>query len=128
MPIRKQYHFRPSPNGFFAWDVHRLIELSKSFPVKEVEISKIAELDEPYLYSDPKEVPSVRSIAEHAKLIDETDLSYPIILSRNGQVMDGMHRVAKAFMKRLKTIKAVQFESDPAPDYADVHPGDLDYD
>ena len=61
------------------------------------------------------------------RLIEQTDLSYPIILSSDGRVMDGMHRVAKALFEGRKTIEAVQFNQDPEPDYEDVHPDDLPY-
>jgi len=30
------------------------------------------------------------------RLIDEVDIGYPIILDRNGRVIDGMHRVCRA--------------------------------
>jgi hypothetical protein len=33
--------------------------------------------------------------------------------------MDGMHRIAKAWMLGQSTITAVQFERDPPPDTAD---------
>jgi len=59
-------------------------------------------------------------VAAHAKLIAETDLKYPIILSADGRVMDGMHRVCKAFINNSDTLSAVQFEVNPAPDYIDV--------
>ena len=61
------------------------------------------------------------------RLIKETDLSYPIILSSDGRVMDGMHRVAKALLGGQETIEAVQFSQDPEPDYIDVLPDDLPY-
>lgn len=70
----------------------------------------------------------LKIVADHAKLIDETDLSYPIILSSDGRVMDGMHRVAKACMLGLVTVSAVQFEVDPEPDYINVDLDSLPYD
>jgi hypothetical protein len=66
-------------------------------------------------------------VAEHARLIQETDLSYPIILSADGRVMDGMHRVAQAYIKRSEAIEAVQFAIDPEPDFVDVDPDSLPY-
>ncbi len=53
---------------------------------------------------------TVKEVAQHAKLIDQTDLSFPIILCHEGRVMDGMHRVAKAHLLGLLTINAVQFK------------------
>jgi hypothetical protein len=43
-------------------------------------------------------------------------LSYPIILSSEGLLMDGGHRLAKAWLLNQKEIKAVQFEFNPEPD------------
>src|SRR3974377_2206823 len=98
--MRKQYHFRNGPDGLRAWDVDRLVEAAERLPVVHIPLSSIKELDEPYWY-DHGYVPTCRSIAEHAKLINETDLRYPIILSSDGRVMDGMHRVAKAAMQNI---------------------------
>jgi len=93
--MRKQYHFRPSPNGFFAWDVHRLVQLSLLLPTEAISLEQITELDEEYwFYAGDK--PTCRKIAEHFKLMMNADLQYPIILCADGRVMDGMHRVTKA--------------------------------
>jgi hypothetical protein len=61
-------------------------------------------------------------------LIEESDLSFPIILSASGAVMDGMHRVAKAVLLGREEIEAVQFEADPEPDHVGLGPNDLPYD
>ena len=126
--MRRQYHFRKSGDDTLIWDVHRLVELSANLPVKEVSLESIRELDEPFWFGDDAPSPTCRAIAEHARLIEETDLAFPIILSRDGRVMDGMHRVARAFIKGHTRIKAVQFAEDPCPDCMNVHPDDLAYD
>src|SRR4030095_2006732 len=59
--------------------------------------------------------------------IAAADLSFPIILSSDGRVMDGMHRVAQAALLGHETIAAVQFASDLEPDFVDVQPEDLPY-
>ena len=125
--LRKQYHFRPSDRGLLAWDVHRLIELSADFVPFGVPLSDIRELDEMFWYDLEGDRPTCRSVALHAKLINETDLKYPIILSQDGGVMDGMHRVCKALIQGLDVIQAVQFEVDPEPDYVNVSPDELPY-
>jgi hypothetical protein len=125
--VRKQYHFRPSPNGFYAWDIDRLIELSKDFESLDVRLDSIHELDENFWFANQDDIPTVRAIVGHIKLIEETDLKFPIILSSEGRIMDGMHRVSKALLKDLKTIKAVRFTETPKPDYSDVQPNDLPY-
>lgn len=123
--MRKQYYFRPSDRGLLAWDVDRLVHLSAAIPVRRVALSQLRELDEPVFGEG--EPATWRSLIEHLKLIDETDLAYPIILSADGAVMDGRHRVAKAARLGLANIDARQFAEDPVPDYVGRAPGDLPY-
>jgi hypothetical protein len=127
--MRKQYHLRPSPRGLLAWDVHRLITLTETqaLPHISIPIASIRELDECFWFQDENALPTCRAIAGHAKLIGETDLAYPIILSSDGRVMDGMHRVAKALMLEHANITAVQFLEDPEPDYIGVPEEKLPY-
>ncbi len=125
---RKQYHFRASQNGLLSWDVTQLIEKSSCLPVKSVSLSDIRELDECFWYDLGGASPTCRNIVEHVKLIQATDLQYPIILSNDGRVMDGMHRVCKALLQGLKCIKAVQFNHEIPPDFINREPKDLLYD
>jgi hypothetical protein len=126
--MRPQYHFRDSPQGLRAWSVHRLVELSRDLIREDVPLSAIRELDEPFWSSGKEDPLNCREIANHARLISECDLIFPIILSSDGRVMDGMHRVCKAFNLGLETIEAVRFTVDPEPDYVGVAPDDLPYD
>ncbi len=125
--MRKQYHSRLSDKGRLIWDIDKLIELSKEFKIVAVPLEEISEIDEPYWF-DSEDSPSCRNIAEHAKLIEQADLSYPIILCSKMRVMDGMHRVLKALNLGLDTIDAVIFSSDPEPDYINLPLDDLPYD
>lgn len=125
--MRKQYHSRPSDRGRLIWDVDRLVALTANLPRQQVPLHAIRELDEPYWFGDDAP-PTCRAVADHARLIQETDLRHPIILSADGRVMDGMHRVARAYLAGHATIEAVQFETDPEPDYVDVDLDDLPYD
>jgi hypothetical protein len=123
--MRKQYYFRPSGRGLLAWDVDRLVQLSNNLPRKQIALSNIRELDEVWYGED--EPLTWRAIIEHMTLIDDADLSFPIILSSNGAVMDGRHRVAKAVREGRKEIAAVQFDDDPEPDHVGLGPKDLPY-
>ncbi len=69
-----------------------------------------------------------REVVDHAHLMLESDLAYPVILSSDGRVMDGMHRICKALLEGRPEIEAVRFEHDPEPDYIGIDPGDLPYD
>ena len=124
--MRKQYHFRPSPNGYYAWDVDRLIRLSSALVPQTMDLAQIAELDETYWFSGGN-TPTCRRIAEHFKLMSAADLQYPVILCAQGRLMDGMHRVTKALTLGEKTILGVRFEETPEADFVDVQPDDLPY-
>lgn len=125
--LRKQYHFRPSKQGYYAWDIDRLIALTKNYERHRVKLDSIREIDENFWFGDENDKPTCRAIVEHARLIQGADLGFPIILSSDGRIMDGMHRVAKALLEGCKTIEVVRFSQNPEPDYEDVHPDDLPY-
>jgi DNA-binding transcriptional ArsR family regulator len=103
-------------NEQLVWDVHRLWELSRDLPVETVPLEEVvAVLDEGCWFgSDDR--PTCRSVADHARRIHETELAYPIILSAQGNVMDGVHRIAKAWMLGQKELQVVRFTEDPEPD------------
>jgi hypothetical protein len=125
VPVRKQYYFRQSERGLLAWDVDRLIQLTSQLPRKIVPLDQIRELDEEWFGEDER--PTWRALLEHVRLLEEADLTYPIILSASGAVMDGMHRVAKATLEGRSGIEAVQFDEDPPPDHIGLGPADLAY-
>jgi hypothetical protein len=123
--VRKQYNFWPWPTAdgrTAAWDVDRLIELSRELPVKEVPVESICQVYTPHW----GEV-TPRDLADHLRLLEEADLAHPIILAADGRVMDGMHRVVKALIEGRTTIAAVQFDVQPEPDFLDCEPTDLPY-
>ncbi len=124
--MRKQYNFRPSANGLDAWDVDNLIAASADLPVREVVLDSIADVDTDFWFKFGP-TPTVRRIIDQVRLIQEADLSYPIILGSDGRVMDGMHRIARAILDGRSTIKAVRFIAEPEPDYQDCSPEDLPY-
>lgn len=123
--MRKQYYFRPSDRGLLAWDIDLLIRHARDLPRRRVPLSAIRELDEPWFGTD--EESTWRELIGHVRLMDEADLSFPIILSASGRVMDGMHRVAKALREGRTDIEAVQFHADPSPDHVGRGPKDLPY-
>jgi len=126
--IRPQYYFRQSDLGLLAWDIRRLVELSRDLPIQHVSLADIAELDETHWYSHEGDSPTCRSLLQHMQLIDEVDLGHPIILDQDGRVMDGMHRVCKAVRQSKSKLPAVQFVINPDPDFVGCDPKELPYD
>jgi hypothetical protein len=60
--------------------------------------------------------PTIRRVAERARDIFSADLTYLIIMTRSGEVFDGAHRIAKAYLQGERTIAAVVIDDYPPPD------------
>lgn len=113
----KRIFYDMGANGeTLVYNVERLWLLARELPVQTIPLSQVeSELDYPYCWFKTGQ-PTPRAVASHARLIYEADFSYPIILSSKGTVMDGIHRIAKAWLLGMTTIEAAQFIQDPAPD------------
>lgn len=94
--------------GNHHWSVARLFELVKELPILEIPLDH---LNVYYKY----EGLTLRDMVMHMKAVSEADLSFPIILDEDGELMDGRHRIMKAILTNTKTIKAVRFEENPSP-------------
>jgi hypothetical protein len=111
-------------NVLYAQAVQRL---TKNFPVTVVALDVIPDVDTDYWFRYGPVLPTARRIVEHVRLIQEVDMSHPVILGADGRLMDGMHRVARALLDGATTISAIQFHVDPEPDYRDCRLEDLPY-
>jgi len=95
--------------------MHQLWELAEGLPVKQVRLSELAGFDEVHWFGGGLNVrPTCRAVAEHARDIYAADLSHPIILSPTGEVLDGWHRICKAFLQGIEQLAAVQLTVMPA--------------
>ena len=125
--VRQQYHGRHVRGHFHVWDVRALLVLAAELPVIEYPLAKINEIDAPYWFDGFDNQPTCRAVWEHAQLIAQADLQWPILLCVEGCVMDGMHRVMKAVGEGRSTIPARQFPIALPPDLIDPDPKTLTY-
>ena len=96
------------------WRMHQLWELAERLPVTRVRLSELEGFDEVRWFGGPRNIqPTCRAIAEHARDIFNADLSCPIIISPTGEVLDGWHRICKAFLEGVEELPAVQLTSLP---------------
>ncbi|MGI8417618.1 MAG: chromosome partitioning protein ParB [Nakamurella sp.] len=107
-------HSHPIPGGRGVWLTERLWTAAAGLPVRRVRIADIPEFDQDCWFNGV--APTCRQVAEHAARILAADVNYPVILAANGGLMDGGHRVARAFMNGEHEVDAVRFERDPEPD------------
>ncbi len=125
--LRRQYHFRRVGDHVHIWNVVKLLALSQDLPVEQVPLSKIREIDEPYWFDLGDAVPTCRAVMDHARLSEAADLSWPVLLCAEGRVMDGMHRIMKAFAMGRSHISARRLRATPEPDHVDVAASELRY-
>jgi hypothetical protein len=100
--------------------MHQFWELANGLPVKKVRLSELKGFDEVRWFGGPRNLlPTCRAIAEHARDIYEADLTYPIILSPTGEVLDGWAR--RLFGRRIANIKH-QSHQQPSQDRLQLQP------
>lgn len=90
-------------------------------------VDSVREVETVYWFDGSIAVPTVRAVVEHARLMLDADLSFPVILGPDGRVMDSMHWIARAIFQDSKEIGAVRFPALAEPDYRDCQPADLPY-
>ncbi len=113
-------HSHPVPGGRAYWLTERLWAAAAGLPMIEVSIDEIAEFEQDCWFDG--RAPSCREVAEHARRIQRADLGHPVILAADGHLMDGGHRVAKAWLDGRRSVEAVQFTVDPEPDWLEPGP------
>jgi len=94
--------------GRTHWSVARLITLTKDFDVLEIPINHLNVF---YSYKNL----TLREMVTHMRAVNDADLRFPIILDEDGELMDGRHRIMKALLNNVETIKAVRFDKNPDP-------------
>ena len=114
--MRDPYHYYSVRKGEekHIFLVSRLWVLARNLPVKKIPLDQLRLKRNVWFH---RKRPHVANIIRHIKKAQKAKLKYPIILNAKGTIMDGHHRVLKAILKDRKSIKAVQFDEDPLPDF-----------
>ncbi len=99
----------------YVWRVSSLWNLTRDAELVDIDVDEF-DLNKDFWFQDQVK-PTVRRIAAHCKRIIDADLNYPIILAPDSTILDGAHRLAKAKLSNLTTLKAVRLSYLPPPDY-----------
>ena len=94
--------------GGDIFSVARLITLSKDLEVMSIPLKHLN------VFNTYDRL-SLRQMVMHIKAVNNADLSYPIILDEDGEIMDGRHRIMKALLNGNEAILAVRFDTNPSP-------------
>tara|TARA_R100000951_G_scaffold116246_1_gene127242 strand:- start:1888 stop:2241 length:354 start_codon:yes stop_codon:yes gene_type:complete len=90
------------------WSVERLIDLSKDFEIMKIPLNHLN------VYHNYERI-TLREMATYIRAVNDADLSYPIIMDEDGEIMDGRHRIVKCLVEGIDTIRAVRFDKNPEP-------------
>lgn len=90
------------------YSVSEAIEMAKDLKVQTASIDAFA-MD----YSAPCSDDLI-SFAQHMKQSLDADLSFPIILSPSGVIVDGRHRLIKALVEGKESLTFVRLEAMPS--------------
>lgn len=97
-------------DGELSWEVGTLIRLTENSKSVLIPVDSLPEFDaRRWIHLPPRfKNVTVEWIMDHAERILHADLHYPIILTPDGEVADGMHRLAKARWMGMTEINAVR--------------------
>ncbi len=105
-----------------VWVVRSLWGLVGALTPFEYELASFKGFEQDMWYGNGSE-PTLRSVIEHMQRIRDAEMSFPIILSETGVVMDGIHRLCKARLEGQQRVQAIQFVVDPPPDWIELGAG-----
>jgi hypothetical protein len=107
--------------NFYSVDMMFVYLKNHKHPITKINVSKYSDTLEYPGWGDPGRdinysamdvIKNPSKYQDDYKRILKADLSYPIIVSNNGYIIDGVHRLAKAFMHNVYEIKAYIFDED----------------
>lgn len=110
------------PRRFFTdgraiWYIDHIWTAAAGLPTEDLSIDQVRELDRVCWFSEAwGKRPTCRAVIEHCQRMMDADMSYPVILGPTGEVLDGVHRIAKAMLAGQETVRAVRLPAMPQAD------------
>ena len=103
----------------YFWTVEHLILLSSELAHKFVKVETVLKTIRSGKWFQQGQAPTIGDVLDHIERAMNAEAKYPIILSAEGRVMDGAHRIVAASIRGEIEIAAVQFTVNPKPQYVE---------
>lgn len=118
MAISKVALIRYVENGkIYRWKEETILNASMGLLVERIPLACLQEeLNQDHWFQS-YDNPTVLNVIKHFKRIISAELHYPIIISPTGRILDGIHRLAKAWLSQEITIDVVRLKELPESDY-----------
>lgn len=99
------------------WSLDYIWSISEDLEIEYVSIDFLWDTmyKDIYVWLDEDEKLTNTHFFHHLERVVDADLNYPIILSQENYILDGVHRLLKAKHLGLKSIMCKKFAMDPAP-------------
>lgn len=109
LPVTDKY---PQPR---KWHLRVLWRKSENLQKKKMKVDTLwnDRYNKAWCWQHENEIINNEFFLHHMQRVLEADLNYPIILSEEGYIFDGVHRLMKAKHLGMQYIEYVQFEKDP---------------
>ncbi len=100
-----------------TWNLDQIWDASSSLEVFQVKVNTLWDnrYKNAWCWQHEDEVLNNQFFLHHMRRVLNSDLNYPIILSEEDLIFDGVHRLVKAKHLDLKYINCVKFKKDPNP-------------
>ena len=98
-----------------TWDLKEVWEASKNIKPTKIKVSQLwdGRYKNAWCWQHEDETLNNQFFLHHMRRVLNADLSYPIVLSEEGLIFDGVHRLVKAKHLELEYIDCLVFEKDP---------------
>lgn len=124
MTLTKKHTFG---NSSGIYDVYKIITYSKKFKAERIELAKVSHNLNQYCWggkdASEEKVKPINLLINSNQLNSleyyhysksmRSDLRFPIILNRDYEVIDGMHRLVKAVLRNKSSILAIVLDELP---------------
>lgn len=102
----------PSPR---QWNLKTIWDLSNNLPKRKIKVSTLwdSRYKKAWCWQHENEELNNEFFLHHMERVLEADLNYPIILSEEKLIFDGVHRLVKAKHLGLEYIDCRMFPKDP---------------
>lgn len=106
----------PTPR---QWDLKQIWKLSDSLLTEEILVDLLWDqrYGKAWCWQHEDETLDNDFFLHHMQRVMDANLDYPIILSEEGYIFDGVHRLMKCKYLGIEKIKCVKFIKDPEPNY-----------